>query len=55
MEFGDHENKKIAFNDPHSIELKNKKSGLWIHPFKNCVISTSNTPNAELMKLAFDK
>jgi len=55
VEFGVHENQKISFNDPHSIELKNKKSGLWIHPFKNCVISTSNTPNAELMKLAFDK
>ena len=55
VEFGRQENKKIAFNDPHSIELNDKKSGLWIHPFKNCVISTSNTPNAELMKLAFDK
>jgi len=52
VEFGNH---KIIFNDPHTIDLINKKSGLWIHPFKNCVISTSNTPNAELMKLAFDK
>jgi hypothetical protein len=55
VKFGKHKNHKITFNDPHTIDLKNKKSGLWIHPFKNCVISTSNTPNAELMKLAFDK
>ena len=55
VKFGCHKNQKISFNDPHSIDFKDKKSGLWIHPFKNCVISTSNTPNAELMKLAFDK
>ena len=56
VKFGCHKNQKISFNDPHSIDFKkDKKPGLWIHPFKNCVISTSNTPNAELMKLAFDK
>jgi hypothetical protein len=55
VEFGTHENQKILFNEPHSIEFANKKLGLWIHPFKNCVISTSNTPNSELMKLAFNK
>jgi hypothetical protein len=55
LEFGTHENQKILFNEPHSIEFANKKLGLWIHPFKNCVISTSNTPNSELMKLAFNK
>ncbi len=55
LEFGEHENQKILFNDPHYIDFKNKKIGLWIQPFKNCIISTSNTPNAELMKLAFDK
>lgn len=54
LEFGKHNNLKILFNAPHTIDLVNKKSGLWIHPYKNCVISTSNTPNAELMKLAFD-
>lgn len=53
LEFGTDENLKILFNAPHSIDWANKKSGLWIHPFKNCIISTSNTPNAELMKLAF--
>lgn len=55
LEFGEHENQKVLFNDSHSIDFKNKKIGLWIQPFKNCIISTSNTPNAELMKLAFDK
>lgn len=54
LNFGEHKNLKILFNAPHTIDLVNKKSGLWIHPYKNCVISTSNTPNAELMKLAFD-
>jgi hypothetical protein len=55
LKFGCHENQNILFNEPHSIKLANKKVGLWIHPFKNCVISTSNTPNSELMKLAFEK
>jgi hypothetical protein len=54
VEFGNHDNQKILFNEPHSIGFANKKLGLWIHQFKNCVISTSNTPNAELMKLAFN-
>ena len=54
LEFGTDENLQILFNAPHSIDFAKKKSGLWIHPFKNCVISTSNTPNAELMKLALD-
>ena len=54
VEFGHHGNPKISFNERHSIKLTNKKVGLWIHPFKNCVISTSNTPNSELMKLAFE-
>ena len=54
LNFGEHNNLKILFNAPHTIDLKKKNSGLWIHPYKNCVISTSNTPNAELMKLAFD-
>jgi hypothetical protein len=54
LEFGKDENLQILFNAPHSIDFAKKKSGLWIHPFKNCVISTSNTPNAELMKLALD-
>jgi hypothetical protein len=54
VEFGYHQNQKILFPEPHSIEFKNKKLGLWVHQFKNCVISTSNTPNSELMKLALD-
>ena len=47
-------NQNILFNAPHSVNFENKKTGLWIHPFKNCIISISNTPNADLMKLAFD-
>jgi hypothetical protein len=54
VEFGEHANQIITFNTPHSINLNHKKNGLWLHPFKNCVISTSNTPNAELMKLALE-
>jgi hypothetical protein len=55
VEFGNHDNQNISFNEQHSIEFKDKNIGLWIHLFKNCIISTSNTPNAELMKLAFNK
>lgn len=51
LKFGD---KEIGFNAAHSVQFKKKKLGLWIHSFKNCIISTSNTPNGELMKLAFD-
>jgi hypothetical protein len=54
VNFGESLNEKILFNEGHSIDFKNKKIGLWIHPYKNCIISTSNTPNAELMKLAFN-
>jgi hypothetical protein len=54
VEFGSHDNQKILFNEPHSMGFANKKLGLWIHAFKNCVISISNTPNSELMKLAFE-
>ena len=43
----------IDFNAPHSIPFSDKKVGLWIHAFKNCIISSSNTPTADLMKLAF--
>lgn len=45
---------KIEFNAPHTFNMENKKPGLWFHPYKNCVIDTSNNPNGELMKLAFD-
>jgi hypothetical protein len=43
----------IDFNAPHSIPFSDKKLGLWINPFKNCIIASSNTPTADLMKLAF--
>jgi hypothetical protein len=43
----------IDFNAPHSIPFSDKKVGLWIHAYKNCIISSSNTPTADLMKLAF--
>jgi hypothetical protein len=46
---------ELKFNNPHSKGIiKQKKAGLWIQPYKNCIISTSNTPNGDLMKLAFD-
>ena len=44
----------IDFNAPHSLTISDKKEGLWIHLYKNCIISSSNTPTGDLMKLAFD-
>jgi len=44
---------KIEFNAPHSLPFSAKKVGLWIHAFKNCIISRSNTPTGDLMELAF--
>ena len=31
-----------------------KKVGLWVQPYKNCIIGSSNTPSGDLMKLAFE-
>jgi hypothetical protein len=47
-------NQPINFCEPHNIHPNLKKEGLWIQSYKNCVISTSNTPNGDLMKIAFD-
>ena len=33
--------------------VNSKKVGLWVQPYKNCIIGSSNTPSGDLMKLAF--
>ena len=43
------------FCDAHNFNKTNKKpDGLWVQPYKNCIIGSSNTPSGELMKLAFE-
>ena len=39
----------------HTFDAANpKKVGLWVQPYKNCIIGSSNTPSGDLMKLAFE-
>lgn len=39
----------------HIFDAANpKKVGLWVQPYKNCIIGSSNTPSGDLMKLAFE-
>lgn len=43
------------FCDAHNFNETNKKpDGLWVQPYKNCIIGSSNTPSGDLMKLAFE-
>jgi hypothetical protein len=44
--------KKIC--EPHQFDLDNiKPVGLWVQPYKNCIIGSSNTPSGDLLKIAF--
>ena len=43
------------FCDAHNFnETYKKPEGLWVQPYKNCIIGSSNTPSGDLMKLAFE-
>lgn len=45
----------INFCDAHNFnDTYTKPEGLWVQPYKNCIIGSSNTPSGELMKLAFE-